>query len=256
MGNFKDGDRVRFIKNYHKDNYVRAYHPEYGEEGFVRHYALNQNAYEVLFDGAEFWTYCYENEIELVKPKEPIITMGGDGVHIKATMKDGLRITDLYPNMIKTEYYDRYVKGAWNIDMKNEVLELWYTRKCDKIIKEYEEKEREFNNSKELVIKYKEILDRFENELEELYESEENVEKGYIRDELIESLYKYKIDYHKLSDEFVEEFVSERDEKLHELDELTKEINAQLSLSSDLEYQVEVLTRYGVLNKKTKKMVD
>jgi hypothetical protein len=140
--------------------------------------------------------------------------------------------------------------------MKNEVLELWYARKHNKIMKEYEEKEREFNNSKELVIKYKEIIDRFENELEELYKSEENVEKVYITDELTESMYKYKINYDKLSDEFVDEFVSERDERIHELNELRKEINAQLSLSSDLEYQLDVLSRYGVLNKKTKKMVD
>lgn len=35
-----------------------------------------------------------------------------------------------------------------------------------------------------------------------------------------------------------------------------KEISAQLSLSDDLDYQLEVLTRYGILDKKTKKVVD
>lgn len=258
MGNFKDGDRVRFIKNYHKDNYVRAYNPEYGEEGIVRHYALNQNAYEVLFDGAEFWTYCYENEIEPVKSKEPVLFIKPDGLEVKRQdiiVDKYITQIDAYNKTLNKEEYDLYVKGEWK-DMKNEVLELWYARKHNKIMNEYEEKEREFNNSKELVVKYKEIVERFENELEELYKSEENIEKVYITDELTESMYKYKINYDKLSYEFVEEFVLERDKELHELNELRKEINAQLSLSDELEYQVDVLTRYGVLNKKTKKMVD
>lgn len=253
---FKDGDKVVFIEEHHSPDYIRNYIPSRGSIGVIQSFSELYNEYIVLFENSNTTTFCYEGEIELVKPKEPIITIGDDGVHVKATMKDGLRITDLYPNMIKTKYYDRYVKGEWNIDMKNEVLELWYERKYNKIINEYEEKERDFNNSKELVIKYKEIVERFENELKELYRSEENVEKVYITDEFTESLYKYKINYDKLSDDFVDEYISERNKKLHELSELRKEINAQLSLSNDLEYQLDVLSRYGVLDKKTKKMVD
>ena len=244
MRKFKDGDKVRFIEEHHSEDYIRNYEPSNGNTGVIQSFSELYNEYIVLFENANSTTFCYEDEIELAKPREPIVTM-----------KDGLRITDLYPNTIKTEYYDRYVKGEWKI-MDNEVLELWYARKYNKIMEEYEEKEREFNNSKALVIKYKEIIERFENELEELYKSEENVEKVYITDELTKSMYKYKINYDKLSDEFVEEFILERDEKLHELNELRKEINAQLSLSSDLEYQLDILERYGVLNKKTKKMVD
>lgn len=255
MGKFKDGDKVVFIEEHHSPDYIRNYIPSRGSIGVIQSFSELYNEYIVLFENFNSTTFCYEDEIELIKPKEPIITMGDGGVRIKATMKDGLRITDLYPNTIKTKYYDRYVKGEWK-NMENEVLELWYTRKHNKIMKEYEEKGREFNNSKELVIKYKEIVERFENELEELYKSEENVEKVYITDELTESLYKYKINYNKLSDEFVDEYMSERGNKLHELDELRKEINAQLSLSTDSEYQIDVLIRYGILDKKTKKMVD
>lgn len=254
MRKFNIGDKIKVIGNCNCHGY------EIGEEYTIKCHdsyfkGLNENGYAYNLDAIVCGNVIREKDMELVKPKEPIITMDDAGVHIKATMKDGLRITDLYPNMIKTKYYDRYVKGEWK-NMENEVLELWYARKHNKIMKEYEEKEREFNNSKELVIKYKEIVERFENELEELYKSEENIEKVYITDELTESMYKYKINYDKLSDEFVDEFVLERDEKLHELNELRKEINAQLSLSNDLEYQLDILERYGVLNKKTKKMVD
>ena len=254
MRKFNLGDKIKVIGNCNGHGY------EIGEEYTIERYDSyytepNENGYAYNLDVSVGSDVIREKDMELVKPKEPIITMGDDGVHIKATMKDELRITDLYPNMIKTKYYDLYVKGEWN-NMKNEVLELWYTRKHSKIMEEYEEKEREFNNSKELVIKYKEIVERFENELEELYESEENQEQNYIINTMTNNLYEYNIDYKKLSNEFFEKYVIERNEKLHELNELRKEIDAQLSLSTDLEYQVEVLTRYSVLDKKTKKMVD
>lgn len=253
MRKFNLGDKIKVIGNCNGHDY------KIGEEYTIKCYdeyytEPNENGYAYNLDVIVSGDVIREKDMELVKPKEPIITMGYDGVHIKATMNDVLRITDLYPNMIKTEYYDRYVKGEWN--NMNKVLELWYTRRHDSITAKYDEKEREFNENKELVMKYKDIVGWFENELEKLYKSEENIEKGYIIDELTESMYKYKINYDKLSDEFVDEFVLERNEKLRELDELKKEIDAQLSLSNELEYQVDVLTRYGVLDKKTKKMVD
>lgn len=255
MQKFKKGDKVVFIEEHHSPDYIRDYIPLIGSIGVIQYFSKVFNEYVVLFENANAITYCYEDEIELVKPKEPITTINDNGINIKATIKDGFRITDLYPNMIKTEYYDRYVKGEW--DNMNKVLELWYARKHDKIMKDYEEKEREFNKSKELVIKYKEIIERFENELEELYNCEENIEKNYISDNnLSESMYKYKINYDKLKDEFLENYVVERDKKLNELDKLKEEIDAQLSLSSELDYQIEVLTTYGILDKKTKKMVD
>lgn len=235
MRKFNIGDKVRFIEEQHSQDYIRDYSPLIGTTGVIQSFSNVWNEYLVLFEHADATTYCYEGELEPVKSKESIC---------------------LYCDELEKDKYDLYVKGEWK-DMKNEVLELWYVRKHDKIMKEYEEKEREFNNSKELVIKYKEIIENFEKELEELYNCEENIENNYIKDNtLSKSIYKYKINYDKLSNEFVDEYVLERDEKLHELDELREEINAQLSLSSELDYQIEVLTTYGILDKKTKKMVD
>lgn len=258
MRKFNIGDRVKVIGNCNAHGY------EIGGEYTIKCFDSlctepNENGYAYNLDAEVRGDIIREKDMELVKLKEHVLFINPNGLEVKCqniTIDKYKTQIDYYNKIFNKEEYDLYVKGEWNIDMKNEVLELWYTRKHNKIMKEYEEKEREFHNSKELVIKYKEIVERFENELEELYKSEENVEKEYIIDELTGYMYKYKINYDKLSDEFVEEFVLERNEKLHELDELRKEINAQLSLSSDLEYQVEVLTRYGVLNKKTKKMVD
>lgn len=258
MRKFKDGDKVVFVEEQHSKVYTRDYIPLIGATGVIQSFSELYNEYLVLFENANTTTFCYEGELESVKPKEPVLFISPNGLEVKCqniTVDKHQTQIDCYNKIFNKEEYDRYVKGAWK-SMENKVLELWYARKHNKIMKEYEEKEREFHNSKELVIKYEEIVERFENELEELYESEENIEKGYIKDELTGYMYKYKINHDKLSDEFVDEYISERANKLHELDELRKEINAQLSLSSDLDYQLDVLERYGVLNKKTKKMVD
>ena len=221
MRKFKDGDKVMFIEEQHSQDYIRTYIPLIGTTGVIQSFSEVYNEYMVLFENANDITFCYEGELEAVKPKE----------------------------------YDLYVKGELK-NMENKVLELWYERKSDAISKEYEEKEIEFNNSKELVIKYKEILERFGNELEELYKSGENQEQNYIINTMTNNVYEYNINYKKLRDELGEKYIRERNKKLRDLDELKKEIEALLSLSDDLEYQVEVLTRYGVLDKKTKKMVD
>ena len=258
MRKFNIGDKIKVIGNCNAHGY------EIGGEYTIKCHDScckepNENGYAYNLDANVAGDIIREKDMELVKPKEPVLFINTNGLEVKcqdiAIVDKYETQLDCYNKIFNKEEYDRCVKGEWKI-MKNEVLELWYARKHDKIMKECGEKEREFNNSKELVIKYKEIVERFENELEELYKSEENVEKVYITDELTESMYKYKINYDKLSDEFVKEFVLERDEKLHELNELRKEINAQLSLSSDLEYQLDILERYGVLNKKTKKMVN
>jgi hypothetical protein len=257
MRKFKKGDKVVFIEDHHSPDYIRNYNPSRGSIGVIQSFSELCDEYIVLFENANATTFCYEGEIELVKSKEPVLFINPNGLEVKCQdiIVDKYQTQiDYYNKIFNKEKYNRYVKGEWN--NMNKVLELWYTRKHSNIMKEYEEKGIEFNESKELVIKYKEILDRFETELEELYESEENQEQNYIINTMTNNLYEYNIDYKKLDDEFSDKYIIERDEKLHELNELRKEIDAQLSLSDELEYQVDVLMRYGVLDKKTKKMVD
>mgnify|MGYP003301928016 CR=1 FL=1 len=216
--------------------------------------------YKNLLDGT-----CQEVTTAIDVDTEPHPEPDYEPYHDGYVVVKGLDdIASLYPIDFKC-YCDNDISGIKDLAeyyekrrerlMENKVLELWYVRKYDKIKKEYEEKEREFNNSKELVIKYKEILDRFENELEELYESEENQEQNYIINTKTNNVYEYNINYKKLRDEFGEKYIRERNKELRDLDELKTEIEALLSLSDDLEYQVDVLTQYGVLDKKTKKMV-
>ena len=65
---------------------------------------------------------------------------------------------------------------------------------------------------------------------------------------------KYCLDEEKLNEEFKKEYLSKRDEEFNALRDIKDEVEAQLSLSNDLEYQQEVLIRYGIIDKKTKKI--
>lgn len=247
MGKFNIGDRIKVIGNCNAHGY------KIGGEYTIKCYDSyciepNENGYAYNLDANVEGDIIREIDMELVKPKEPILFINPNGLEVKCQ--------NITVGKCKTQY-DLYVKGEWNIDMKNEVLELWYTRQLGKIYKEYDEKEIEFNESIELVVKYNDIVNRFENELKELYESEENVENKYIRDALSSgSMYKYKINYDKLRDEFLEKYISERNDKVNELDDKYKEIKAILSLSNDADYQLDVLKTYGIIDKKTKKMVN
>ena len=261
MNKFHIGALVRYIGDFDRNaDYHRNYYPLVGDIGEIVDKVEEDDTgyieYEIRFDpnNSESWTYCNDNELEPLLP-ETVITCGDSRGYGKSATEE-VAILETKIECLQKEI-EKLEKKMEEKEMKNEVLELWYTRRLTQISKVYDEKEREFNESIELVVKYNDIVNRFENELKDLYESEENVENKYIRDALSSgSMYKYKINYDKLRDEFVEKYISERNEKINELDELKREIDAQLSLSNDSEYQIDVLIRYGVLDKKTKKMVN
>jgi hypothetical protein len=73
---------------------------------------------------------------------------------------------------------------------------------------------------------------------------------------LLFSGFKYKIDVNKLDDEFNEMYRDEIRKAYKKIDDTREEVEAQLSLSDDLKYQQEVLERYNIISKKTKKISD
>ena len=155
---------------------------------------------------------------------------------------------------IQEDLYNRIIEG--DVNMKNEVLNLYYNRKRNEIIDKYDKKENEYFTKNKLVNDFNELVKSFEEDLENLYKSEDNIINDYITESYNENLYKYKINKTKLGNEFEEKYIEKRNKEMLKLREEVKEIEAQLSLSDDLDYQLEVLTRYGILDKKTKKMVD
>ena len=154
--------------------------------------------------------------------------------------------------------YNKYINGIWEIEEEkemNKVLTLWCERKRNKIIDRYDEMEREFYNNKySVVASFKELIEKFNNDLENLYKLDKATEQFVLKENTPNNVIKYCLDEEKLNEEFKKEYLSKRDEEFNALRDIKDEVEAQLSLSTDLEYQQEVLIRYGIIDKKTKKI--
>lgn len=197
--------------------------------------------------------YYLDSELALIEPNV-------DGLYpymidIKTC---GKNLFDNYK--IQTDFYEKYIKGIWEIEEEkdmNKVVNLWCERKRNKIIDKYDELEVEFNTTKYSVVEsFNELVQRFNEDLESLYKMDKATEQFVLKENAPNNVVKYCIDYERINKEFEEEYRNKRDEELKEIKDIKDEVEAQLSLSNDLEYQQEVLIRYGIIDKKTKKIAD
>lgn len=154
--------------------------------------------------------------------------------------------------------YNKYINGIWENEEEkdmNKVLNLWCERKRNKIIDRYDKMEYEFYNNKySVVASFKELIEKFNNDLEDLYKLDKVTEQFVLKENAPNNVIKYCLDLDKLEEEFKKEYLSKREEEFNALRNIKDEVEAQLSLSNDLEYQQEVLIRYGIIDKKTKKI--
>lgn len=162
------------------------------------------------------------------------------------------------------DFIDAMVYGIWKkVEDENEedkemnkVLELWYERKRNKIIDKYDELENKYNNETYgAIASFNELVEKFNNDLEELYKFDKATEQFVLVENAPNNVIKYKVDWEKVKDGFVKEILPKRTEELKEVEDLKDEINAQLSMSNDLEYQQSILIEYGIIDKKTKRMI-
>ena len=100
------------------------------------------------------------------------------------------------------------------------------------------------------------MIEKFNNDLEDLYKLDKATEQFVLKENTPNNVIKYCLDEEKLNEEFKKEYLSKRDEEFNDLRDIKDEVESQLSLSDDLEYQQEVLIRYGIIDKKTKKIAD
>lgn len=161
--------------------------------------------------------------------------------------------------------FDTYIKGIWqasDTNMKgnednmeeNKVLELYYERKREQIDKEYSEKMKEAYNNLDVVKEFNEVVKEFETTLAEManrYNTEET--KYLLKDNCYSNHYGYELN-ESIRDTVGDELSNEKREALNELNNLRYEVNAQLSLSNDKDYQIEVLKNYDIIDKKTGKL--
>ena len=174
------------------------------------------------------------------------------GLHNPMLDDDTLDYVRTDINLCK-QYDEIFNKEREEKDM-NKVLKLYYDRKLEEIHKKYEEKvDNDFNNI-DVVKQYKTLIENFEKEQEALFKTVENFDNDYLVPSYDSNLYKYSISELKTRSSLMTVYENDRVNEIEKLKELVEEVDAQLSLSEDLNYQMEVLTRYDILDKKTNKV--
>ena len=139
----------------------------------------------------------------------------------------------------------------------NKVVTLWYERKRKSIEKKYDKLREEFGEKQYGIIKsFNELVDEFNKDLDGLFQLDKASEQFVLVNNAPNNVIKYKIDVNKLDDEFNEMYRDEIRKAYKKIDDTREEVEAQLSLSDDLKYQQEVLERYNIISKKTKKISD
>ena len=137
-----------------------------------------------------------------------------------------------------------------NEKMRNEVLDLYVSRKRDQIKEKYKSMTEEKYNNLEAVKRYEELINSFDASLEELIHEYPAVDgevpmfvrTGYSND------YRYEVN-RNIKDAIAKEYKEEADEELAEVSKLENEVRAMLSISSDKDYQLDVLEKYGITKK-------
>ena len=148
------------------------------------------------------------------------------------------------------------VMGIYEDKKHNKVLELWYKRKVDKIIKKYEKLEEEYTKKQYSVVEsYNELIEQFKRDLEDLYSFDKVTEQFVLtKSGYTDNDFKYIIDYDKIRKDFRASYNKDKENEIEGLNKVKEEVEAQLSLSNDLQYQQEILERYNIITKKTKKI--
>ena len=139
----------------------------------------------------------------------------------------------------------------------NKVVTLWYERKRKSIETKYDKLRKEFGEKYYGSIQsFNELIDKFNKDLEELYNYDKATEQFVLTENAPSNVIKYKVDTNRIDDYFDKMYRDEIREAYKKIDDTREEVEAQLSLSDDLKYQQEVLERYNIISKKTKKISD
>lgn len=153
--------------------------------------------------------------------------------------------------------------GIWeNKEEKdmNKVVDLWYKRKKENIYKKYKDLEDTYvKEHYEIVKQYNELIEDFEKNLEDFCTEYSDIT---VNDDFVIcknadcNVYKYVIDESVIRNDAKITYKEDKNEEYKELQFKYEDINALLSMSDDLEYQQSILIEYGIINKKTKRMIN
>lgn len=184
---------------------------------------------------------------------------------------------DLYvPNTINCEeLYEKWLLGKFNKKEGNKMIEsinlidLYANKHRESIEKEAKEKVEELRKKCDVINKYNELVEQFEKDCDELYLSqftEEEKNKILINQDMIDdadmqlrttggpSGVKYYTNKNFCNDDYYK-LMDERENKLNEINDLVKTVKAHVGIAKTKEEVEEILTRYGIIDKKGKLVI-
>ena len=149
------------------------------------------------------------------------------------------------------------------------LIDLYANKHRESIEKETKEKVEELRKKCDVINKYNELVEQFEKDCDELYLSqftEEEKSKILINLDMIDdadmqlrttggpSEVKYYTNKNFLSDGYYE-LMDEKENKLNEINDLVKIVKAHVGIAKTKEEVEEILTRYGIIDKKGKLVI-
>lgn len=136
----------------------------------------------------------------------------------------------------------------------NKVLKLYVERHTEMINEKYDELVNKDYNNMEIVSTFKELITDFESKLEALFEEDSNEERPALVRIVTDNIYKYDLNSDVIKNDIFKRYEEGKNRELKELKDLEEEVEAQLSLSDDINYTLDVLARYNIIDKKTNKI--
>lgn len=258
MKNFEIGEKVKCIDRYGFQNIKIG--------NFYTVIGYRENGLVIL---DEFPDCAYDQTFfEPIKEQELKIP----------TNKIKITVDDLYaPNTINcAELYEKYVskksitkkEGNKMIESIN-LIDLYANKHRESIEKETKEKVEELRKKCDVINKYNELVEQFEKDCDELYLSqftEEEKNKILINKDMIDdadmqlrttgepSEVKYYTNKNFCNDDYYK-LMDERESKLNEINDLVKTVKAHVGIAKTKEEVEEILTRYGIIDKKGKLVI-
>lgn len=167
----------------------------------------------------------------------------------KEDFKEGIIITGNSVEYDKVKEEENMERNRV-LDMeRNRVLDLYVERKRKELKEEYEKNYNDEYNELPIVKEYNELVNTFEASLAEL----STREGGQVQYHGYKNDYAYEV-APSVKQEIKDKHYAILTEKMTDVDNMANEVHALLSLSDDKDYQIEVLTNYGILDKKTNKL--
>lgn len=244
MSKFKVGDLVKIVKPNNvcgKMDYINQIHK------IIRNESDKSEASQwwKLDDNSCFrWQ---EEELELVDNK--------------------IKVTDL--RIDKTPKIEEIKKEGNKMIESINLIDLYANKHRESIEKEAKEKVEELRKKCDVINKYNELVEQFKKDCDELYLSqftEEEKSKILINLDMIDdadmqlrttggpSELKYYINKNFRNDDYYK-LMDERESKLNEINDLVKTVKAHVGIAKTKEEVEEILTRYGIIDKKGKLVI-